>query len=642
MSGGDYEQAGLARCGVTTAHALARCGFGDALYEAAVKLDRESLEDFLVSWRDDLRHELRTNSKGKIGRKQVALANSITDRFPDIDILLSYVKPITSKSMGRERNNLKITWEREPDLGKLAGVCELFFEWGYREAVIKRFRTVLWHSIVLRILRRAVLDQEAGHSKSDVPETPRKGKNSTPCGTPSRMITKHFSNLALSSPDKGSEEEDDSDEERLIVKVHSSRVHPSTDCLPEYRLEIAPKQLVRLTESGIKGLRVPEPDDEWASDDPEDDEGEEKKRGKREPIDPETHLRVWMPACMVKAVEPQLVDNYEHLQEQKRLKKVKKGTRNAASEGKAPRRKKKVPSVENEDVFSAPPMREPPSRKPRKPKSSRTLPLFDDNDESSESDQLPPFIAPISLPKASETLSKAAPPAIEEESYEYDALFIAGREKARSTRLAEISAAGPGEHTSEGISSPPVKSRAGIRDLTKKKISTTQIGIKSFYSVTHSTATVKSKTRNASAQPMNIPAAPATHLESASDGVTSVGDRDIERNKATTLVLSSPSKRKIQEKNTSSHSDSEHGNQRNKSPRKGSGHRSPRVRPVSPSPCKSRQRRPMATIEISSESDSDNSLPATIVPVKALPPLLRAKARVTPSSAISSDIIDLT
>jgi Holliday junction resolvase YEN1 len=47
MSGGDYQQGGLARCGVTTAHALARCGFGDSLFEAAMSLDRTSLEDLL-------------------------------------------------------------------------------------------------------------------------------------------------------------------------------------------------------------------------------------------------------------------------------------------------------------------------------------------------------------------------------------------------------------------------------------------------------------------------------------------------------------------------------------------------------------------------------------------------------------------
>ena len=77
MSGGDYQQGGLTRCGVSTAHALARCGFGDSLFKAATNLGRVDLEDFLVTWRKELCDELRTDSKREIGRKQVA------DEYPN-------------------------------------------------------------------------------------------------------------------------------------------------------------------------------------------------------------------------------------------------------------------------------------------------------------------------------------------------------------------------------------------------------------------------------------------------------------------------------------------------------------------------------------------------------------------------------
>jgi Holliday junction resolvase YEN1 len=103
-------------------------------------------------------------------------------------------------------------------LAKLAGVCEFYFEWGYKEAIVKRFRTVIWHSIVLRILRRAVLDLDQGKSRTDVPTTPKKkdASDRTPCGTPSKMIAKHFSSLGINSPIKvyiSGSESDEEDEE---------------------------------------------------------------------------------------------------------------------------------------------------------------------------------------------------------------------------------------------------------------------------------------------------------------------------------------------------------------------------------------------------------------------------------------------
>ncbi|RDB19597.1 Flap endonuclease GEN 1 [Hypsizygus marmoreus] len=337
MSGGDYQQGGLSRCGTVTSHGLAKCGFGDTLFEAAKNLSRENLKTFLVHWRHELCHELRTNSQGHIGRKQVALANSVPAEFPDIDILLSYTNPITSESMGRAERNLGIRWEREPDLGKLAATCEFYFEWGYREAIIKRFRTVIWHSAVLRILRRAVLDLDKKRKgvEGGTPETPRKaGKKAPECvGTPSKMIAKHFSTMTIRA-DKGDVSEDDDDDEApLIVKIHSERNHVSTDGLLEYRLEIAPAQLVRIAESGINGTRSPDGPDEWADEEDEEEGGE--KGTKKPPPDPRSHMRVWMPACMVRLVEPRLVEEFEGVQERKREKKAGKGKGKTAGKTKA-------------------------------------------------------------------------------------------------------------------------------------------------------------------------------------------------------------------------------------------------------------------------------------------------------------------
>ena len=611
MSGGDYQQGGLARCGVTTAHALARCGFGDSLFEAAMSLGQVDLEEFLANWRTELRNELRTDSKGEIGRKQVALANSITRKFPDIDILLSYVKPITTESMGRASNNVRITWDREPDLAKLAGVCEFYFEWGYKEAIVKRFRTVMWHSIVLRILRRAVLDLDQAKSKTDVPTTPRKGNTleKMPYGTPSKMIAKHFSSLDINSPTKGSGSEfDKENEEQLIVKVHACRQHPLTDSLPEYRLEIAPKQLVHLTESGVKGLRVPEGPDEWASDDAGDDEDGGKK-GKRMPIDPETHLRVWMPACMVKLVRPDLVENYEDLQENKRSKKVAKGNRNALSKQKAPTKKVGGSITQNiQDVFSSPPEKS----NAKKATTIARFPLSSFTDETnSESEGKPGFVESTRL--VQKQIRQLSPP---EDSDEYDVIL---REELniRATDAFQV-----------GSNKPPVndKPRAAIRDLTKRNkqsITTTtkENGLKSFFPVTHASSRI---TKKSSIQT----------------------SRDTDK-----IVLLSPPKSKTRV-DIGAPAESVLSDHIKKSPRQRFEETSRCAGAVSPSPSRPQVKKSMKIIEISSDSDSDRE---NVVPLQ---PLLRARARVmtsrNPSTKtslqlrnedkpwISSDIIDLT
>jgi len=609
MSGGDYQQGGLARCGVTTAHALAKCGFGDSLFEAGMTLDRDALEDFLASWREEVRDELRTNSKGEVGRKQVALANSITRKFPEIDILLSYVKPITSESMGRASNNLLITWDKEPDLAKLAGVCEFYFEWGYKEAIVKRFRTVIWHSIVLRILRRAVLDLDQGKLRTNVPTTPKK-KITSPCGTPSKMIAKHFSSLGINSPAKvyisGSEPDEDEEEQRLIIKIHSCRQHTSTDGLPEYRLEIAPKQLVQLTESGIKGLRIPEGPDEWASDEVEDDEDGGKK-GKKVPIDPESHMRVWMPACLVKLVEPQLVDNYEGQQERKRLKKAMKGTRNTPSKARAPAKKKN----DAEDVFSAPNKLR--TKKPTtKPAPSLSLPKIGD-ESGTESEGPPDFIISTRPERLGQKQIRGQLPP-EGDSNKKDSPLrrskgnICATEDSR-TRSNEV----------KDVSSAPIKPRTGIRDLTRNKKQTstaTQGNLKTFFPVTHSSSNITKKLPSSTSRGTNVPPSPSKRKSSGLSGESDLGE-----------FLK-------------------------KSPRKRITDKSPRSRTVSPSPSKPITKKSMKVIEISSDSDSDGPEGRSITP---LCPLLRARARALTSRhsptetnmklgkpKISSDIIDLT
>ena len=329
LSGGDYHQAGLARCGTGIAHGLAKCGLGDKLLDATRSMTRDELPDFLTTWREDLRCELRTNSRGHLGSKKPSLAKAVPDSFPDIDVLLSYTNPIISATdAGARRTHTPPKWEREPDLGKLAHLCELHFEWGLKDIIIKRFRTVIWPSIVLRALRRTTL--EAPESRG----TPG-GEEREPLqdvfGTPSKLLARHFSSMGLGAHSTG---DGDGGLQELIVKIHGSRTHAYTDNILEYRLEVAPAQLVHLACAGIQGLRKPadttydvqpsESEEESGGDSDVGDTGKrKKKRGAGPPPEPESHLRVWMPACMVRPALPDLVERYETELEAKRAKKSK-------------------------------------------------------------------------------------------------------------------------------------------------------------------------------------------------------------------------------------------------------------------------------------------------------------------------------
>ncbi|KAN0127776.1 hypothetical protein V8E53_014389 [Lactarius tabidus] len=315
LSGGDYHQAGLPRCGPGIAHGLAKCGFRDELVKAAHSLSRDELPDFLATWREDLCAELRTNAHGHLGSKKPSLAKAVPDSFPDINVLLSYTNPITSATDSSARHtHTPPRWEREPDLGKLAHLCELHFEWGLKGNIIKCFCTIIWPGIILRVLRRSALEAatDCCGTSGELPQDV--------FGTPSKPLVRHFSSIGFGAQDTVGD--GDGSLRELIVKIHSSRTHAYTDSILEYRLEVAPAQLVRLAYAGIQGLRKPadttydvlpsEPEDESDGDPDVGDTGRRrKKRGTGLPPEPDSHIRVWMPACMVHPALPELVDKYE-------------------------------------------------------------------------------------------------------------------------------------------------------------------------------------------------------------------------------------------------------------------------------------------------------------------------------------------
>ncbi|TFY70815.1 hypothetical protein EVG20_g2183 [Dentipellis fragilis] len=371
LSGGDYHQAGLPRCGPNIACGLARCGFGDQLLEAANSFEAHELPAFLDRWRESLRHELRTNSKGHLGTKKPSLAKAVDDDFPSIDVLLSYAKPITSENdKTAKRKHVPPKWRSEPDLGKIAHLCEIHFEWGIRDIIIKRFRTVLWPSAILQCLRQLVLetDKHAGrHALPSASTRPLPISSSDAAGTPSKLLAAHLSSMRFE--DSGSEDTPD----RLVVKIHSRRSHASTDGILEYRLEVAPAELVRQCNTGIQGIRKPADTtfDAYASDldDGSADGGKDSAM-----LDPNSHIRVWMPACVVELALPHLVHEFEN-----------KAATKKGNPRKARRTERKAPA----------------SQTPKKQSSKSISRTFDERHRHSSSDGLEKHILPPTQPSSS-------------------------------------------------------------------------------------------------------------------------------------------------------------------------------------------------------------------------------------------------
>ncbi|GJJ07649.1 hypothetical protein Clacol_001853 [Clathrus columnatus] len=297
LRGGDYDQQGIDGCGVHIAQALAKAGFGDSLLLAARSNTPGYLEEFLPQWRKDLRAELATNASGFAPRKSPTVAKRITHDFPRLDILRYYTHPVTSESEHNTPRGLDSLWKKRADVAKIARVCELYFEWGVEAKIIKRFRSFLWPGVVLRTLLYTALDNgKEDHLRATQEERILE--------TPSKALARHLNRVGLNS---------NFDVNQTIATIHSERAHKSTDSLLEYRLEINPKEFVSRARSGIQGTRV-ETRDSAAADsfDEEESDGEGGSGGKKgaSGTDPDSTLRVWMPAAMVAHVCPTLVDNF--------------------------------------------------------------------------------------------------------------------------------------------------------------------------------------------------------------------------------------------------------------------------------------------------------------------------------------------
>jgi len=86
-----------------------------------------------------------------LAKKQPALADKITEAFPDPKAVLAYVNPSTSWSNGSSNPNIPQIQPGVPDIAAIAGFCGRKFSWG-RDDILDKFETLLWNGACLAML----------------------------------------------------------------------------------------------------------------------------------------------------------------------------------------------------------------------------------------------------------------------------------------------------------------------------------------------------------------------------------------------------------------------------------------------------------------------------------------------------------
>ncbi|KAJ7084782.1 PIN domain-like protein [Mycena belliarum] len=152
LIGGDYGP-GIPGVGITVAHALAACGFGGQL--AGILTSCEGIEQIrcLKEWRESLRQELRRNSSGRLGRRQLVLAEAIQETFPDLEIARLYLHPLTSRSPDciGIAPSIALWKPREPSVPQLSAFCSNYFAWTGSH-LLKKLNSNLWPGVAFQMI----------------------------------------------------------------------------------------------------------------------------------------------------------------------------------------------------------------------------------------------------------------------------------------------------------------------------------------------------------------------------------------------------------------------------------------------------------------------------------------------------------
>ncbi|ETI25671.1 hypothetical protein G647_02445 [Cladophialophora carrionii CBS 160.54] len=149
LSGGDYDEDGVAGIGVSLACDIARAGFGSDLLD----LVRNEDDDGIAEWRERLQYELESNESGYFKKKRKSV--KIPEDFPNRRILDYYMNPAVTEERELKDLEKKWTkaWEAEVEVQALRNYARDTLDWQYKPGAWK-FVRVMAPALLADRLRR--------------------------------------------------------------------------------------------------------------------------------------------------------------------------------------------------------------------------------------------------------------------------------------------------------------------------------------------------------------------------------------------------------------------------------------------------------------------------------------------------------
>ena len=117
-------------CGDSIAFQLALSPFGDQLLHAAREKTHKELRRFLVHWRTELQHELRTNESQFLSSRHPLIAQKVSNSFLKLEVLQAYINPLVLPFPLVASHVVHDLCYCAVNVRWLVTLCDSYFKWG--------------------------------------------------------------------------------------------------------------------------------------------------------------------------------------------------------------------------------------------------------------------------------------------------------------------------------------------------------------------------------------------------------------------------------------------------------------------------------------------------------------------------------
>ncbi|KAF6239231.1 hypothetical protein HO173_002492 [Letharia columbiana] len=272
MSGGDYIPAGIPGCGIMTACAAAKAGFGRDLCQ----LSKDDIEG-IRKWRERLEQELQTNESKFFQKKHKSI--KIPENFPDKAVWGYYTHPAVSSTEKVARLRDEVKWGLQVNVTELRVFVADAFDWQYLSGAKKFVRGLAPALLPHQLIRRS----------------------------------------KINATDNDDLEAKEIAEAKLVKSIGGQRNHWNTDGEPELRIAYIPIDVVGLDleaeeKDDFQGYGLDASGDEQPASECDETRDRSKSPAKRRgpsTYDPAQIEKIWILETHVKLGVPLLVETWE-------------------------------------------------------------------------------------------------------------------------------------------------------------------------------------------------------------------------------------------------------------------------------------------------------------------------------------------